>query len=306
MADSRRVKVAQLFRSYCPDLRSEDLVIMTAPLIVDNSRWQRTHSFLRMMVPMVTYILIPLATTGPQSEGEAREIMRRVITQARAEDEVADVAMRLIDSKGRIRQRTATVYSKRASAQSDMRLIRFFTPPDLADSGVLTLEHDDRDADQWLYLPAYHTSRRIASANRSDTYMGTDFSYEDITGPKIDHYQYRIVGKEILRATQCTVIETIPAETRLKKESGYQKMMYWIDPDKAMTLKVDYYNRSGTLLKTMENSNLERAGNYYRWRKTEMHDLKRDHRTVLDFSNRRINQALSAQYFTIRYLERGS
>jgi outer membrane lipoprotein-sorting protein len=261
--------------------------------------------FGQTLITVVTLVLLQLTPAIAQKADEAREIMRRMIKQASADDEVVDITMKLIDAKGRVRQRTATLYTKKKSAEDDMRLIHFHTPADMAKSGVLTIEHSDRDADQWMYLPAYHTSRRIASTNRSDTYMGTDFAYEDITDPKVEQYQYRILGRERLRDIPCTVIEAIPVDAKLKKESGYSKTIYWVDPEKEVALKIEYYDRSGNLFKRLTNSDLERFGNYYRWQRTEMHDVKRDHRTVVELSNRKINQGLSDQYFSVRYLERG-
>ena len=80
-------------------------------------------------------------------------------------------------------------------ADDSVRLIRFHTPPDFARSGILTIERSDGDADQWIYLPAYHASRRVPTANRGDTWMGTDFTYEDITDAKIERYEYRTIGE---------------------------------------------------------------------------------------------------------------
>src|SRR5437867_2756139 len=153
----------------------------------------------RAILRAITFAFLCPIFSMAQKADEAREIIRAVIDKESAQDEVVDILMRLTDSAGKQRQRTATLYAKKKTESEDMRLFRFHTPADLAKSGVLTIEHDDRDADQWMYLPAYHASRRVASSNRRDNWMGTDFSYEDIIDQKTGQYEYRTISKERLR-----------------------------------------------------------------------------------------------------------
>lgn len=266
-------------------------------------RW--ANACIAAMLALACAVLPGPLPTRAQPRDDARDIMQRFIAQMSASDEVVEMAMRLIDSEGQMRQRTATLYTQKKTGEDARRLIRFHTPPDMAKSGVLTLEHRDRDADQWFYLPAYHTSRRIASANRSDTYMGTDLSYEDITDPKLEQFDYRSLGTERLQDTEWWVIDAIPIDPTLKAESGYSRIVYWIDPDKSVALKIEYYDRAGELFKRLTNAGLEPIGRYHRWKTAEMHDLRRQHRTILEVSNRRVDQGVEDRYFTVRYLERG-
>ena len=248
-------------------------------------------------------VCLPTLALG-QGADRARELMRSVLRDGRAADEVVSVKMQLVDSTERVRQRTATFYTKKRTAEDSARLIRFHTPAEFAGSGVLTIEHSDRDADQWTYLPAYHASRRVPSADRGDTWMGTDFTYEDITDPKIEHYEYRIIREERLGGVACTVIEAVPRQRKLTEESAYSKTVFWVDPAEAVALKIDYYDRSGRLFKTLLNSGLRRFGHYRRWDRSEMHDVTRNHKTVLEFENRRIDRGLGDRYFEVHYLER--
>jgi len=240
-----------------------------------------------------------------KTEMDAKEIMRQVDLQSSATDEVIDITMVLIDKKGKERARKATLYTKQKNDTDDMRLIRFHTPADIAKSAVLTIENSDRDNDQWVYLPAYHTTRRITAANRSDNYMGTDFAYEDITDPRIDEYQYKILKREKYRETDCVVIESIPVDEKLKKETGYSKTISWIDPGKFVNLKQEFYDKKGELLKVLTNLELKQYGEKYRWKRTEMENLQKKHKTINEVTKRKINTGLSANTFTQRYLKRG-
>jgi uncharacterized protein len=252
---------------------------------------------------VVAACVAPLALAA--AEDGAREIMRRVLRDSRAEDEVAQVLIELVDASGRVRRRSTTVYAKKRSAEESARLIRFHEPPDLARSAILTIEHADRDADQWIYLPAYHAARRVASANRGDTWMGTDLTYEDITDPKLEQYEYTTLREETLDGVRCTVIATVPTDRRLKEQSAYSRTIYWVDPAESVALKIEYYDRAGRLAKILTNADLRRHGAYRRWGVTRVHDLARNHRTVLTVADRAIDRGLSDEVFSVSSLERG-
>jgi hypothetical protein len=255
---------------------------------------------------LVAILALGLPGLAPaQGSDGAREIMRQVLRDSRAEDEVVNVSMQLVDARGRVRRRTATFYSKKRTAEDSVRLFRFYTPPEFSRSGILTIEHSDRDADQWIYLPAYYASRRVSSANRGDTWMGTDFTYEDIIDAKIEQYEYRTLRHEQLGNVQCVVIEAIPKEKKLVEESAYSKTVYWVNADEFVAPKVEYYNRAGRVFKILTNSDLRRLGKYRRWQRSEMHEVTQDHKTVLEFSDRKINKGLGDEYFEVSYLERG-
>ena len=255
---------------------------------------------------LTALVLVALAATLTVAEEteQARDLMRRVLRDSRAQDESARVSIDLVDGNGRVRRRTTTIYSKLRAGQSS-RLIRFHTPPDLAGSAILTVDHADRDADQWIYLPAYHAARRVAAANRGDTWMGTDFTYEDITDTKVEQYTYTTLRQEVLNGVRCAVIAAVPVEPRLKAQSAYGRTLYWVDAAEAVALKIEYYDRGGRLLKVLTNEDLRRHGSYRRWNVTRVHDVVRDHRTVLTVGDRKVDGGLSDDYFTVSHMERG-
>ncbi len=255
---------------------------------------------------LVAGLIVTFPVAAPtQGKDSAPDIMRRVLRDSRADDEVVGVVVQLLDSAGRARRRTATFYAKKRTSEDSSRLIRFHAPPEFARSGILTIERSDGDTDQWIYLPAYHASRRVPSANRGDTWMGTDFTYEDMTDPKVEQYAYRTVGSDRVNGVPCTLIEAIPRQRKLVEESAYSKTVSCVDVDQSVILKNDYYDRSGQLFKILTNSTLRRFGKYRRWDQSEMRDVKQDHKTVLEFGDRKIDRGLSDEYFDVRYLERG-
>lgn len=263
---------------------------------------------MKVNIVLIASSLVLLMSQVPslaETDMDAKEIMRQVELQSSAADEVLDITMTLVDAEGKERSRTATLYTKQKSGMDDMRLIRFHTPADIAKSAVLTIENSDRDNDQWVYLPAYHTTRRIATANRSDNYMGTDFAYEDITDPRIDEYQYSVLRQEKHRETECVVIESIPTAEKLVKETAYSKTVSWVDPKKFVTLKQEFHNKKGELFKILTNLELKQYGEKYRWQRTEMENIQTKHKTTNEVTDRKLNTGLKDNMFTQRYLKRG-
>jgi outer membrane lipoprotein-sorting protein len=241
------------------------------------------------------------------AELTGKEVVRRYQLQDGAKDEVFDLKMTLVDSSGTERRRTATTSKKRSAAGSEVysRMIVFHDPPEMARSGVLTIEKPSGDNDQWVYLPAYHTTRRIASENRRNYYMGTDFTYEDIYTLRVDDYEYSPVREESFGGSKCYVFEAKPSAPALKKDSGYSKTVYWIDSERYLILKAEFYDRDEKLLKIHLGSKPVKVGDKFRVSHQEIENLSSKHKTLVDYENFKVDSGLPDDLFTLRSLERG-
>jgi outer membrane lipoprotein-sorting protein len=253
---------------------------------------------------LIPYLLLAAASV---SALEPREIMEKVKWQNSAIDDQVKIEMKLIDASGDVKVRTATSYSKREEKDKPdlKKLIRFQSPPEMAKAGVLTLENPAGDADQWIYIPAVFSSRRIPSANRGDRYMGTDFSYEDVVAIKTDQYDFKSLGNDTLDGVACIRIEQTPRDGKLKRESGYSKTVNWVDPARFFVLKSEYYDNTGALRKRYTASDVKKYGDLYRAGHAEMEDLKTRHKTSMDYRDRRIGSGIPDKVFSVRSLERG-
>jgi hypothetical protein len=250
-------------------------------------------------------VLVPVLTVGAALDPV--ELMQRVQRQEAASDETVDFTMQLVDASGRVRERTGTVSERRAapSAVDEMRLIRFHSPPDFRGSGVLTIEHPDRDHDQWIYLPAYHTTRRIAATNRSDRYLGTDFLYEDIMRTKIEEHRWVLRGEALCHGASCLLIEAVPVAEGLRRDTAYSKTVSWVDPARDVIRAVDYYDRDGRLFKRLTVAEIEQVSGRFRWQEVRMEDFARRHVTIVKYHGRKIGTGIPERDFTERSLKRG-
>ena len=256
---------------------------------------------------LVTALLVLGPTLAGGAALDPAELMHRVQRNDAAPDERVDFTMRLVDASGRVRERAGTVFARQVTpaAVDEMRLIRFHSPPDFSGSGVLTIEYPDRDHDQWVYLPAYHTTRRIAATNRSDRYLGTDFLYEDIMRTKIEEYRHTLRGEEPHDGVPCLVIEAVPVAEKLRRDTAYSKTVSWVDASRDVILAMDYYDRDGRLFKRFTVGPLELVSGKYRPREVRMEDLARHHTTVVTYHGWTIGAGVPEHYFTERYLKRG-
>ncbi|MFQ6084073.1 MAG: outer membrane lipoprotein-sorting protein [Candidatus Aminicenantia bacterium] len=260
-----------------------------------------------IMMLAVGFIALLSANMTFGQDLSAREIMKKNDQQRKADDERLELVMKLINKKGKERVRQVIQITKTDAEGNQKSLIRFLSPADVKGTGLLTIEHSDRDDDQWLYLPALKKVRRISASDQSDNFMGSDFAYEDMGTEEMGNYDYRLIKTEILDGVKCYVIEAVPNNDKEKKESGYSEREIWIDKDNFVGVQIKYYDKKGELLKIFKASDIRLIDGTNKWRahRMEMENIKTSHKTVLLFDNFVINKGIEDKFFTQRYLERG-
>ena len=216
------------------------------------------------------------------------------------EDAKSEMVMTLVNANGQERQRTmkSMVLEKEGG---DKSLMEFLTPADVKGTKFLSYEHADKDDDQWLYLPALKRVKRIASKNKTGSFMGSEFSYEDLSAFNIDKYNYSgdaqevvVDGKKMYKSER----------TPNTKNSGYTKNVAWTTQDTLLTQKVDYYDRKKELLKTATFENYKKIDGVWRVGKITMINHQNDKKTILEWKNETIKNGLKDKNFNKRVLKR--
>lgn len=261
----------------------------------------------RIMVAFSLAALFSAVTLTARSEElTGRQIMDREEQQNKGDDEFNKMSMKLINKRGQERNRTVEYYRKTDENDNDKILMQFLEPADVKGVGLLTIEHSDRDDDQWLYLPALRKVRRISASDQTDNFMGTDFTYEDIRSEKLDKHEYNVIGSEPIDGHDCYLIEALPATEQQREESGYNHREIWIRKDIFLMVQTKYYDKKGELFKIESRKDIvEVAPNIYRPNFMEMKNLKTGHTTQITFDERRVNGGLEDGIFTERELKRG-
>jgi hypothetical protein len=238
-----------------------------------------------------------------------RQIMERVDARNDGEREERDLEMLLIDKNGSTRTRRLRGW--RRDVGEDVQSILFFlAPPDVKDTGFLTYDYDDpnRDDDQWLYLPALKKTKRIATGDKSGSFMGSDFSYADMTERNLDHYDYRLIKEDVLDGVKVWQVEAIPNTPKEIDETGYTKSVYIVRQDNDVMVRAISWLRRGGRLKYYEVKRLEQIDGI--WVAMEMHMTTRKgdttlHKTILKLDNVRFDQPIDESRFSVRQLEKG-
>ena len=217
-------------------------------------------------------------------------------------DSTADMLMILKNRHGQESRRQIRMRNLEVDNDGDKSLSIFDSPKDVKGTAFLNYTHKVGDDDQWLYLPALKRVKRISSRNKSGSFMGSEFSYEDIAGQEIEKYTYKWQKDEEYEGMDCFVMERYPVD---KKNSGYSRQMAWIDKEEYRTLKVEYYDRKNAHLKTLTMTGHKQYEGKF-WRAAEMYMVNHQtgKSTLLQFSNYKFKVGLNDNDFNKNSLKR--
>ncbi len=239
----------------------------------------------------------------------AREIMQAVEDRDDGDNRVSDMKMVLIDKNGDTRTREIHSFDK-DKGEDKQRIMFFLAPADVKDTAFLTYDYDayEKDDDQWLYLPALRKSKRIASSDKSGSFMGSDFSYSDMTRKNLDAYDFKIMKEDEVRGAKVWLIESLPKTREEIEETGYEKSILFVRQDNFVVVRAVHWVKDGGRLKYLDVTKLEQIDGI--WTILEMNMTTKKgkatlHKTELSFSNIKYNQDLDEQMFTVRRLEKG-
>jgi outer membrane lipoprotein-sorting protein len=242
------------------------------------------------------------------AEPDAGEIMRRNFLVGKVRDSRGDVTMTLTNDKGTQRVRSTTSLSKLLPNGVDQkRLIRFLAPADVKGTATLLVEHSDGDDDIWIYLPALRKVRRLVASNKKDSFVGTDFSYGDIIGHRVEDWTYKHLGMETLDGVQTHVIEALPRSDEVRDTSGYGKRKLWIRDDNFVAVKGEYWDTAGAPVKDFQARDVREidAANH-KWQafRLEMRNRQTGHTTEIVFTKLDVGVGVDDEQFSERYLEK--
>ncbi|MDY7029898.1 MAG: outer membrane lipoprotein-sorting protein, partial [Spirochaetota bacterium] len=122
------------------------------------------------------------------------------------------VEMKLIDEGGEVHSRVVENWSMESAAGTDSNVIVFHSPATVKDTRFLSIENTNRDDDQWIYLPALGRVRRIAASEGDSSFMGTDFTYNDMQSREVYEDNHTLLREERFQEWDCYVVESIPKD----------------------------------------------------------------------------------------------
>lgn len=247
--------------------------------------------------------------TANSAAPDGRWVMEQVDTRDDGDNLTVDSVMILIDKNGKERRREMKIYNK--DKGDDILKINFFTAPaDVKDTGFLTYDYysGDKDDDQWLYLPDLRKTKRIASSDKSNSFMGSDFSYADITRRVLDEWNYKLLKESEVNGKKVWLVEALPISKVIEDRYGFKKSILFVRQDIFMEVRAIHVLQERNKVKYMEVKKLEEIDGIWvateRWMKTTK-NKKTLHNTKMIWNNVQFNQDLDETFFSVRQLEKG-
>ncbi len=204
--------------------------------------------------------------------------------------------MILEDIGGNTRERRLrlSTLERRGDNQGDKSLVVFDEPRDIKGTALLSYTRILEPDDQWLFLPALKRVKRISSANKSGSFVGSEFAYEDITGQEFEKYTYKWLLDEPCDLLECFVVERRPRYAN----SGYSRLVTWYDTEEYRIMRVDYFDLDGDHLKTLSLDDYRQYEDRF-WRPHEltMDSFLTGKSTILRYENYRFATGLTERDF---------
>ena len=241
---------------------------------------------------MLLILMVTLASTQLYAQNlSALDILKKADAVVNAPQDMHQFSrMILIDKDGDEKVRNSEMYQM----GDEKRLVRFLSPADQKGIGFLSLPNDV----MYLYLPAFHKIRRIASHVKNENFAGTDFTYDDISSFK---YSEEYDPELIETKDDVYVLKLIP---KPQVQKDYSKLIIYIRKDNYYPVKIEHFDKAGNLWKIMERRKLKQIGDYWASMEMEMKDLKKVHTTKMLTDRIEFDTGLTDKVFTKRNLKK--
>jgi outer membrane lipoprotein-sorting protein len=237
----------------------------------------------------------------------ADEIVARVNERLAGRSVSRKIGMTLTSRSGKAIQRK--VGSFRKYDGDDMRsVIYFLSPQSVRGSSFLVYDYVDPSQadDQWIYLPAVRRARRIASSDRGDYFMGTDFTNNDVkqeTDLSATDYHWRLDGTDTIDTSECLILEGKPVDTETAKDLGYSRVRMCVAKQHWIPLRGEYWDLRNNPLKTIHISDIRQVDNIWTPHRIEAERKDDGHRTALEISDVDYETDLNDLLFSKRSLD---
>jgi len=247
---------------------------------------------LTFLVTMSIFVLNLSIWTITGSE-VLKKVEERMIGEKAPKDMEAIMSMIIVSSKGSKKVRELKAWTKNNINEDDWRVMKFLSPPDIKNVGFLVLS----DEQMYLYLPEFRRIRRIASHNKKESFMGSDFSYDDMgTSGFTRYYEAKLIKED----DKEWVLEL---SRKPKTDKPYKRIKMWVSKESELPSKMEMYDNSDELWKVSEEEN-KKIGEYWIPFRINMKDVKNNSFTELEMKDIKVDQGLEKEIFTNRFLRR--
>jgi hypothetical protein len=263
------------------------------------------HTGLGLFAPFAfAFAMTFVSAFANAGEPAPRDVVKRA-TDAGAPTSISEtVTMTLVDAKGSKSTRAMTIARKKIATGGANTRIEFLEPKDVAGTVLLSLDKAAGSGEQYLYLPGLKRTRRLSGAQRTGSFQGTDFAYEDLAQRDLDAADYQALPDEKIGDAPCFAVEATPKKGT---DSGYGKSIVYVRRSDFLIVRVRYFDSKGAELKVLDvdAAKVKSEGDLRIPLHLEMKMLKDGHVTTLDVGATVINAPLDDARFDPASLDRG-
>ena len=210
----------------------------------------------------------------------------------------ARIKMKLINPQGNVRERDLTMLRLNLGVTGDQRYYMYFHgPSDVKGTTFMVWKYPAREDDRWIFIPAVKLVKRIAADDKRSSFVGSDFTYEDVSGRDLDDEVYSLVRKEDFGGRPAYVVESKP-----KAPADYARRLSWIDQERWLPLKEEYFDARNELIRTFTADKIEQKGQHWTVTARSMKNLQNGHRTEVAYQEVEYDVGLKDDIFSERYL----
>jgi outer membrane lipoprotein-sorting protein len=258
------------------------------------------HRIIRLAA--VALLLVIVISVGFAQSPSGEDIMRQVFTRPQPRDVSGSLTMTLENARGDRRVRSVNQYVA-DFGDAEKKLLVFAAPADVRDTAFMNWSYADpgRPDDQWIYLPALRSVRRISAERRNDSFMGSDFTYDDLSERHPDMDTHRLEATETIDGRTVYVVESVP----LDASSAYGRTRSWIADGIWIGLRREFYDRAGEHIKTLTVEEYRQIDGFWTIERMVMKNEVSGHSTTMELSDLRLDTGLSENLFTERTMTRG-
>jgi outer membrane lipoprotein-sorting protein len=232
-----------------------------------------------------------------------QEIMDRSIKVQDTQSAAMDIEMDLIDKSGSVSKRSLQILSMKDSTGQKRTIVVFMAPATIKNTRFLIVENNGRSDDQWIYLPSLNKIKRIAASDNDSSFMGSDFTYGDMSDMNADNDSHTLLREETYMGRDCYVVESLPLDPG---EASHSKLISWIDKEWFLPIKVEFYDKgSKELDRTAIFENITQVDGIWTPLNVTMTTHSTGHKTILSTRQVKFNIPLNPGYFSTNFLKTG-
>jgi outer membrane lipoprotein-sorting protein len=255
------------------------------------------------MKKMLTLAAVVLFAAAAQAQ-DANELMNKAMNAYYypGNDGKADISMVITDKGGstRTREMVMTRINVGGKAGGDQKYFAYFKQPgDVRETTFMVFKNVNKDDNRWIYVPSVKMVRQISAEDKRGSFMGSDFTYEDVSGRPVGRDSHSLTKEDTLDGAPVYVVTSTP-----KDKVEYARKITWISKANSLPVKEEYYDAAGTLLRTMTLTDVQEINGFPTPMKRTMKDHKSGSVTVITVNSASYNIGVDDSDFSERRMQR--